>query len=183
MKRILLIIYISFYSVLCFGQSKETKYYKSPFLVDEVSQKKGKYSKSIIHNQDSSIETEIRDIKSNKVIYSQTYKGDEPVGVWVNFIGTQNQVLDYSFNVRYSSSHCRDSIPNIKDYMVNNDSLKYIAPKLQGYSNLYQFIEKNIRYPEGVREKNIQGVVEVAFRVTPAGTVEDILVIKGSLLP
>jgi protein TonB len=149
-------------------------------LEKEVSKKKAKFSQTITHNADSSITEEIEDLRMSRIIKSETYKGDEPFGVWKYQKDNEIVELNYNFNLNYNGKTCVDSISGIKDYFKNNDSLKYIAPKIAAREESgLSYILRHMRYPAPARENGISGRVYIHFSVTTEGTVDDITIIRG----
>lgn len=65
MKRSTLTILILALTTICFGQTKEIKYFNNEWLQKEVNFKKGKFSKTIIRNTDGSVTTEVKNIKTD----------------------------------------------------------------------------------------------------------------------
>lgn len=165
-----------------FAQIREVKYYNNEWLSREVPEKKAKFSLSIIDRPDSSITREIKNLKTGEIIDSKTYKGEEPVGVWIYARENGTDELNYSFKLIYVEKHCRDSIAGIKDFSANNDSLQYVAPVLAEGISLFQFIAKNIVYPAEAKDQGIMGKVFVGFTLTEKGEVENVVVLRGKHL-
>jgi TonB family protein len=90
--------------------------------------------------------------------------------------------MDYNFPLIYSEDKCNDSLPvKTSDYFQDNDSLGYKVPKiLNGELTIYQFIAKNIIYPRRATEEGIQGTVYLQLTLTKEGTLENIVVIRGT---
>jgi|GEM_PF-5178164 len=57
MNKTTLTILILAFTTLCYGQTSQTKYCNNEWLEKEVSQKKAKFSQSIIQNADRQFET------------------------------------------------------------------------------------------------------------------------------
>jgi protein TonB len=149
-------------------------------LQKEINPEKAKFSQTIIQNPDGSQTTEVKDIRKDEIISTETYKGDEPTGIWKYKRRNIREPLDYSFNLIYSDKPCSDSIAGLKDYFKNNDSLKYIAPKsLTSEREIHDFIAKNLYYPSSAVENGIQGKISLAFTITLDGRVENVVVKKG----
>lgn len=165
---------------MCFSQTPQTKYYNNEWLEKEVTAEKGKFSQTIIHNTDSSTTKELRDIKRNKITSSETFKGNEPYGIWRYWYVNTMTELNYSFELKYTDAYCTDTIAGVKDYFMNNDSLKYVAPLIEGYQNLPQFLSSNISYPRAARENGITGKAILSFTINTNGQIENIVVLKGT---
>ncbi len=179
MKISFLTILLLLITTFGYGQKREVKFYNNEWLRKEVSEKKAKFSLTTIENADSSITREIKDLKNNEVISSQTYKANEPVGIWKYRRSNRTDELDYSFDLHYSENYCKDSIQGIKDYFSNNDSLKYLAPVIEGGLSIFQYIVKTVIYPGAAKDEGIMGKVFIAFTVTEKGLTENITVLRG----
>lgn len=177
MKKIILIILITTLSTVCNGQTVETKYYGKN-LKKEVPQEKAKFSQTTIQNSDGTVTTEVKDFRTNRTIKKETYKGNEPYGIWTN----GGFLVDYNFPLIYSDEKCADSIPiKVLDYFKDNDSLNYKAPEVDTDGLLfYQFLAKNIRYPEYAIENNIQGKVYLTVTLTKEGKIGEVVVFRGT---
>lgn len=179
MNKIALTILILLFTTICKSQTTQIKYYDNRWLEQEVPESKAKFSQAIIQNSDGSVTTEIKNIKRGEVVQSETYKGEEPYGIWKYQQGNGIGELDFSFDLKYADVYCKDSIEGVSDYFSNNDSLKYVAPIIEGDLTFIQFLVKNFVYPPIARENGITGRVIVAFTLTDKGNIEDIVVLKG----
>jgi TonB family protein len=150
-------------------------------LQKETTPEKAKFSETTTRNPDGSVTTEVKDIKKDEIITFESFKGDEPTGVWKYKRRNIPDPLDYSFSLIYSDEQCKDSVAGLKNYFENNDSLKYIAPKLStSEHSIYDFLSKHIYYPSNAVESGIQGKVYLAFTITSEGLIENIVVRKGT---
>lgn len=82
----------------------------------------------------------------------------------------------------YSKINSVDSL--LVQYEINNqDTVFYVAekqPEFPGGDNMmYNFIYRNLRYPNSARENGIQGKVYITFIVTKEGEIKDIKVLYG----
>jgi TonB family protein len=175
-------ILILAFTTICYGQTSQTKYFNNEWLGKEVSQAKAKYSQTIIHNEDGTVTTELKEIKKDEIVNSETFKGDEPYGIWKLRNGEDYKTIDYNFPVIYSTAKCNDSLPIFtSDYFQDNDSLVYKAPKIStGELTIYQFIGKNIIFPPRAKDEGIQGTVYIQLTLTKEGTFENIVVKRGT---
>ena len=182
MNRTTLTFLILAFTTICYGQIAQTKYFNSEWLGKEVSQDKAKFSQSIIQNADTTITTEIKDLKKNEIVRSETFKGNEPFGIWKFRYGKDYKTIDFNFPLIYSNEKCNDSLPIItNDYFKDNDSLGYKAPIIStGELTIYQYIGKNIIYPSRAKEEGIQGTVYLQLTLTKDGTFENIVVKRGT---
>lgn len=160
---------------ICNAQITTTKYYSNWLLDKEVSPSLASCSVSITKYEDGSERTVRKDIKKNEIVRDETFKGEEPVGIW-KYLGT----LDYNFNVVYSDKPCTDSLVGIKDYFSDNKTLQYVAPKpLSGEMSLWQFIGSNLIYPPKAQRNNISGKVFITLTIKTDGSIENIFINKG----
>jgi TonB family protein len=181
MNKSILTILILAFTTICFGQTTQTKYFNSEWLGKEVAQDKAKFSQTIIQNADGTVTTEITDIKKSEIVRSETFKGNEPYGIWKLRYGKDYKTIDYNFPLIYSDEKCNDSLPiKTNDFFQDNDSLNYKAPKIStGELTIYQFIGKNVIYPTRAKE-GIQGTVYLQLTLTKEGTFENIVVKRGT---
>ncbi|MGE5424966.1 MAG: energy transducer TonB, partial [Syntrophothermus sp.] len=167
--------------ILCSGQTAETKYFNNQWLETEVPVEKGKFSQTIIKNDDGSITTEVKNIKKDEILSRETYKGDEPYGVWVYRSGKESVELDYNFPLKYADENCYDSISQIVDHFSDDEKIGYVAPKLStGEPDIHQFLVSHLKFPNKAKEEGIQGRVYVVFTIKKDGSTDNIFVKKGS---
>ncbi|HSY60909.1 MAG TPA: energy transducer TonB [Cytophaga sp.] len=182
MHKLFLPIILFVLSICCMAQTSQTvHYYKDQYLRKEVQKGKASFSETITKTEDT-ITTEVKDIKNNKVIRSESYKGEEPVGIWIIQTGDDIMQLDYNFTVVYSDDSCT-TIPGmvIIDYFHDNDSIHYVAPKIKnGQMSVIKFILNNVLYPESAKRKWLQGMSTILFTITADGHIENIRAGKGS---
>jgi len=181
MKNYLLIILIIVLAGSFKAQTAVVKYFKDEFADKEVAKEKARFSKTVIENPDGSITTDLRDLKKDEIIRSETYKGDEPYGVWKFNYGNGFKQLNYDFELNPKIFGSQDSIPGIgiKNYFENNDSLNYKAPIISSGETFYKYISKNLFYPQKAKEEAISGKVYLSFIITQTGEVENVRVVRG----
>lgn len=179
-----LIIIVLIIPKLLVGQTT-TKYFKDieSILSPEVPKEQAKYSKSVTNNVDGTKTFEVFDISNNELISSKTYLTLEPYGIW-KVKKTSNLVeLDYNFKLIYINKKeelCADTIfkKQIGNYLEDNESLDYKAPKMENNSNLFQEITKKFVYPENLSEFAISGKTYIQFEINESGEVQNILIRK-----
>lgn len=168
---------------MSFAQTVETKYYKDRYTQEEVPADKARFSVTVAHNPDGSISTTKKNLKKNKIDDSQTFKGEEPFGIWIYQRGTGPAEMDFNFELVYNTAKCaNDSIPaKIDNFLEDDPSLNYTAPKVSsgGAKEYYTFLAKNVVYPSKARRYGIEGKVYMTFTITSEGTIENIVVTKG----
>jgi TonB family protein len=180
-KTILTLLFIAVV-MICNAQTSSTKYYKDQWGSKEVPQQKANFSKTITENADGTITKETRDLKSGSIFTSSTYKGDEPVGIWIYQSGHGPDTMKYNFTLDYNVQKCPDSIskPQIKNYFQDDNSVNYKAPVMEsGNVSITQFISNHIVYPVKAKEEGIQGEVLMTFTITEKGNIENISITKG----
>ena len=179
MKFFLLTLYIFLFFSLHSGAQSPVKlrYYLDKNLSKKTTEDKANFSRTVVHSADT-FSTEIKNLKTNEIIWSESYKGDEPIGVWKN---SENGGVDrdYNFFVDYKDTVCTNStgLSEIDNCLEDNLMKGYIAPKLiTGEKDLTEFIKKNISYPPKAIVNGIKGKVYIKLVISEAGKVEDIAV-------
>lgn len=180
MKNMKLILLLLTCAGICHGQTTQTKYFSGERLDKEVPENKAKFAQVITQNTDGTTTTEVHNLSKRIVVQSQTYKGNEPFGIWKLPYGDGFKTLDYNFPLLYTKESCSDGPQTaIGDYFQNNDSLGYEAPKIAGgETTFYQYAGKNTFYPARAKENGIQGTVYLQLSLTSAGA-ENIVVKRG----
>lgn len=180
MRKIIMAIFVLAFATIGYGQTSQTKFFKSEWLDHEVPENKAKYSQTITQNTDGTTTSEVKNIRKNEVVQSETYKGNEPYGIWKFRYGNGFQTIDYNFPLIYAEEKCDDSLSIAAgDFFQNNDSLGYKAPKLStGDLTIYQYLAKSIIYPARAREMGIQGTVYLQLTLTADGA-ENVVVKRG----
>ena len=160
------------------SQSVETKYYSNRSLSKEVLQTKAKFSRTVTKGSDGRVTTSLKDIKNNQIIYSETFKGNEPFGVWI----VRGGELDYEFPLVYGEDQCANGneLEKLETYFEDNDSIGYKAPEIGNEaSSIWEIIGKNITYPSYSRRRGIEGRVYIYFIINEDGSAENFVVVKG----
>ena len=101
------------------------------------------------------------------------------------------QKLLLPINFRLNSKLTTDSTTSVsKDAPLPLDSAAYdFCPYAQppsfpgGDDALFEFLNKNLRYPQEAQENNIEGIVIVSFMVSEKGELSDFNVERGENLP
>lgn len=158
--------------------AQSTTYYKNRALSREVDSEHSKYSKTVFQ-ENGVVRTEIREMRSGKVIEQYAFKGKEPVGVWMD---ESTPSRSYDFALQYHDCRCSDSIDSIatSDPLQNNDSIDYRAPVfIAENASLYTYIAKHTYYPQQARDHLIEGRVFLRFELSSSGKVENVCVLRG----
>ncbi|MNS88234.1 Gram-negative bacterial tonB protein [compost metagenome] len=116
-------------------------------------------------------------MKENRILNSETYKGEEPFGTWTYQSSRWTDTLNYNFPLVYSDKKCDSTF---KNWLEDNDAIGYKAPKIMLAESLANYIGKTLRYPAKARENNIQGRVNLVFTITEEGKVENISIHQGA---
>jgi TonB family protein len=183
MKKLTLTILILVITTICYGQTSETKYFNSEWLEEEVSENKAKFSQTVTKNPYGTVTTEVKNLKKNIIVLSETFKGKEPYGIWKFRYDNSIKTIDYNFPLIYTDEGCNDSlkIKMYNEYFKDNDSLGYKAPKISTRErDIYEYIYKNLHYPERALENGTQGTVDLQLTLTKEGTIENIVVRHGA---
>ncbi len=181
MTKTIFTIIVLFIFLTGTAQTSKIRYFKNEWLGEEVKQDKARFSETVTQNADGTITTEIKNLKKSEIVRSQTFKGNEPYGVWISQRGNGLLRLDYNFPLVYSEEKCSDTSSfNINDIFKDNDTIAYKAPVLNsGEMTIYQFIAKNLVYPQQAMEEGIQGTVYLILSLTKEGNVENVIVLRG----
>jgi TonB family protein len=177
-----LIIFILIFPKLLVGQTTTT-YYKDleSILSPEVPKEQAKYSRSVTNNNDGTKTFEVFDIIKNERISSKTYLYGEPYGIWKLKNASNLVELDYNFKLLYINKKeelCADSTfkKQIGNYLKDNESQGYKAPKMENNGNLFQEITDKFIYPENLSEFSISGKTYVQFEINESGEVQNIYI-------
>jgi TonB family protein len=162
------------------AQVLSTQYYADEWLTKEVPRDKAIYVKTVAKGLKGAVTTDVRNTKKNMLLRSETYIDDEPVGLWQYQTGPKATELDYNFSLEYDEYACEDTIPGIRDYLINNETLQYFAPVTVSGKSISECIWKDLFYPVFAKENGISGKVVLRFTLTEQGTLENVTVIQGS---
>jgi TonB family protein len=138
-------------------------------LFREVTIDKAKFSETITETKDGEINSTVTDLINSTIIKSETYKGMEPVGIWLLSKEGKVDSLNYDFKLVYTSEKCEasDQLLNKKN---TKDTITYFSQKLD---------YKSISYPTKAIQNNISGKVIVKFTVTEESKITDICILNG----
>jgi len=168
----------------CFSQqiqSTNNRYFSDQNLKKQVAENKAKFVQTVLEKSEGIRIIEVRNVKSNELISYESFKGEEPIGKWLEKCENGYDTLDYDFNLVYSQNECfDDSSVDVGDYFQDNESVGYKAPKIKGDVGLglFQYLVKTMNYPNFAVEKGIQGNVLLQFSITKSG-IDAIVVNRG----
>lgn len=167
-----------FTSAVTFAQT-EVRYYKNEALTRETNQKKAKFISTT--TTEGGVVTNTVTYPSGTIRFRESYKGDEPVGIWLLPSG---ELLNYDFELQYkpNSGQSEQSASETAD-TVSSKTSQVLSGVLPSYSNngesdMIKFVVKNIRYPRSAKENNFTGVVNVIFTVEKDGSVSNVCCYK-----
>jgi TonB family protein len=163
------------------AQGTQIKFFSNRSLSKEVSPQKAKFTKTVYYEKDSLVTTEVKDLSTGLVILRETFKGEEPYGIWIVKYGDKVIELDYNFELVYGELTCKDSIPGINNLLQDDSELNFQAPVFfNGEIPLYQFISRNVNYPALARESGIQGKVYLSFVLSAESEIQNLRISKGT---
>lgn len=167
-------------SITCLAQTSSTRYYSSEWLDKEVKPEKAKFSETVTVYPDSTETRETKDLKSGEVFRRESFKGKEPIGVWITPNSNGQPTMNYDFPLVYNALKCNDTLPvKVPNWFDDKPDVDYVAPKFEGGESLFKYIQRKIIYPQRPKEEGIQGKVYIAFTITKEGTVENVFVMRG----
>lgn len=161
-----------------YSQNSVTKYYNNDNLSKEVPISKAKFAE-IMTKDSNRITTTVKNLQTNTIVRSQSYKNDEPYGKWVIQYASGPKTIDYDFEIIYSNIDCNNQI-NLTNYLVDNIEMNYTAPKLLNAQPIVTYLMKNMVYPERAVESGLTGKVYVGFTITKEGLIKNIVVTNKS---
>ena len=187
MKNCLLIVlYFLFWTLDLSAQDVKEYYYVDKYEINQTENpKKAKFLKKVTISSDSIETNEFYKIakKSNKLIYVEHLKDGMETGLWTYYdkSGNIQRQIDYSFEIKFAKQRFESTnyfeMRKLKTEIGNSDM---ISPTLISYPSLAKGIYTELRYPAYARINNIQGKVEINFKVTKDGKLEIIAVLDSS---
>ena len=169
MKNVLLTVLAVFLTIISYGQSSQTRFFRDQFLRNEVSERRARFSETITKNKDGTITTEIKDLRRNETIL----RNGEPFGTWE--VTTRKIELNYNFELVYTDKECVETFPEHRpmDYFEDDDKIGYTAPKIaNGEPNMFQYLGNNLYYPTKARENRIMGTVNLIMKINRQAEIE-----------
>lgn len=184
MKLISILSILCIINTFCFSQQNEIKYYKDINLQIEVPKKKASYVLTTTYDKDGIVTYKCFDLDKKELVYIESYKGDEPYGVWK--IGMGNNIVqkfDYNFPLIYfdsTSTDCKEKKNVvIGNFFVDQPSIGYTAPILQtGERDVHEYLLKNLIIPDFVFKRNLQGNLKIKYDISADGNIENIVVLN-----
>jgi TonB family protein len=174
LSKTLLSLLFSALAFICYAQTSVITYYKNG---KEVAPEKANLSKTVTNHEDGKITTELKDLKKGKIISRQTYKGNEPFGIWIE----GDLELNFDFEIIYTDTGCHDlPDPKIKDPFIDNDSIGYVSPKIKSGEPFLKYLTHNLQYPAYAKENGIQGRVVMVFIIDHEGKIQRLAVSEKS---
>lgn len=170
MRLLVFSILIGFATISANAQKLLSRtYYKDKYLTKVVDVKKANYVKTVTM-LDGIKTIQAVDLKGGEILFSESFKGEEPHGIWIN--GERGAPLDYSFDLTYDCSGTSDSSN------LGSEDMKALT--LSGYPGFSKFLVSNLYYPDGAKDNGIMGTVYVCFTIGSSGEVSNVSVESGS---
>lgn len=169
-------IHLLFISIFClqlsWGQiSIDSTYYKDKYQQQEVDY--GPYLLRKIQLNDSVIETEFQITKKKQLIWTKSYLGEQPYGIWKNF--KKNGTLDYSrsynFVIQYGVY-----IPE----EVYNKPMSGVVHSVTEENNeiIFNHIKKSFFIPESIMEIGEEYRIWTQFTIDTEGNVGNVRILE-----
>jgi TonB family protein len=177
-RKFILLVALLICTKIGYAQILEKKFYKGATTRKEVPEAKATHVRTITKLEDGSVSTEWKILKTDSIINREVWKGEEPVGIWVNGFMNRTEKMDFNFQLEYTNQGCEEKV-DIKNLFEDDLSVGYEAPKFEAYTLYTEFLMRNLRYPAKARRSGIQGNVQCIFNLTEGGTIENIRILKG----
>jgi TonB family protein len=177
---VFIVAMLSFMTV--FSQDQEVRFYKNYDCRKEVAESKASFSKRTWVTDDSCSMVEVKDIRTGEVVSRTGFKGEEPFGIWVVQTSRGLKEYNYDFELKSSENTCSgDTGFPVKDPMINNDSLSYLAPVMEGnYADLMDYIRVNIHYPMLAIENGYSGKSYISFVLGADAKIREVLIRRST---
>ncbi len=177
MFLVLLLCYVN-----AFSQEQQIKFYKNSNCTKEVAETKASFSKRTWVTEDSCSMVEVKDIRTGEVVSRTGFKGEEPFGIWVVQTSRGLKEFNYDFELKSSENTCTgDTAFPVKNPMINDDSLSYIAPVMEGnYTDLMDFVRLNTQYPMVAIENGYSGKSYISFVLGADAKIRDVMIRRSS---
>lgn len=175
MRPFIIAILVLLFARTGLAQTRQVTYFNKNWK-ELPSSEKARYSRTVTTTPDGITVTEERDLKKDRLLLREEFKGDEPWGERTY----GNTVADYSFPLIYDEAVCADSIAGLRNYFTDDSTHRYTAPVMAEDKSLYAFLNRTMRYPDREREAGNSGKVYTAFTISASGLVSDVHVTKSS---
>jgi protein TonB len=182
MKGKLIFLLLLLCQVKAISQDMQIRFYKNSYCTKEVAEAKASFSKRTWVTEDSCSMVEVKDIRTGEVVSRTGFKGEEPFGIWVVQTSRGLKEFNYDFELKSSENTCTgDTAFPVKNPMINDDSLSYVAPILEGdYTDLMQYLKLNLHYPAMAIENGYSGKSYISFILGSDGEIRDVMVRRSS---
>ena len=169
MTKLLLTALIIFATIICSGQTSQTRFFRDRELTREVAERRANFSETVTKNTDGTVTTEIKDLSRNEIIL----RNGEPFGTWT--VTNKKVKLNYNFELVYTEEICPETFPDFKpmNYFDNDEKIGFTAPIIaNGEPNMGQYLVNNLYYPTKAREKSIMGTVNLIMKINKHADIE-----------
>ncbi|CAZ96800.1 energy transducer TonB [Zobellia galactanivorans] len=166
-------ILLLLFSNLAISQvDSEIKYFKDKYGKTEVES--GPYMLEIKKINDSVTNHTFSKTKKGQKIWSKSYLGKQPYGLWTRYDkkGNIESTRDYNFTLKYGE-------------FIPENAIRYweLGTATQSDPNnekIQQHIIKHFRYPEIAVENGTEGRVTVQFTIDENGKVDNLSITEGA---
>ena len=182
MKVKLMFLVLLLCYVKAFSQEQQIRFYKNSYCTKEVAEAKASFSKRTWVTEESCSMVEVKDIRTGEVVSRTGFKGEEPFGIWVVQTSRGLKEFNYDFELKSSENTCTgDTAFPVKNPMINDDSLSYIAPVMEGnYTDLMDFVRLNTQYPMVAIENGYSGKSYISFVLGADAKIRDVMIRRSS---
>lgn len=154
------------------AQTVTTTYYNRYFS-DQTTEQKAYFIKTTKIVGEDKYEEIIR--KKDHSVYA-SYKNGEPIGIWK----VDGRLFDFNFEMNYTDTVCRNTNPEFKNWMSDEESIHYASPKTVGGESPMAEVSKNLVYPRSAERKGEEGRVVARFTVSATGSIEHLCILKSA---
>ncbi|SFW36874.1 energy transducer TonB [Cellulophaga fucicola] len=174
MKKILVTIFI-LSALFTNGQIEPgVKYYSDKYGYKEVA--KGNYKKELTRVNDSVLSEVFSKTKNNQIIWTKSYLGEQPYGIWKWYDkkGNVESERNYDFVLKYGEY--------IPEGAVTLESLGIEQRLDKNTEKIQRHIRDRFRYPEIAQANGIQGKVKIQLVIDENGKVNNLRILEKSYL-
>ena len=182
MKELLFGTFLIFSNYLICQESncKFYKKYKNLKCINEVSSKRGKYSKTESLTEDSISAIIVKDLKLDQIIKEEYFYKKKPTGIWKSLDLKKNIIIHRDFNkVIYFSNLSDEEIKSFQNLKIDSTEIIVHANYKNSNEELNKYISSNIHYPEEMVKNGKEGKVFISFFIEKNGETNVQYIIKG----
>ncbi len=119
--------------------------------------------------------------ETGKKVSEGNYINDKKSGIWTFWEDYENDslVIDCNVDGTYKNVHLPAGEKNFNSEMNVSYKMETMPFFPGGENALYQFIGKNVKYPQRPKELGISGTVFITFVIEKDGAITDVKVLRG----